>query len=119
VYVDRSKSSPFEEFNNSTEVAKFRLWEKADEGLETLNVRLFADGSVVELYINDRFALTTRIYPSEDSCEIGYYTDGGIAKYSDIEVWDGLANAWPSRPADTSIPFVWDGEPYTNYWPGY
>jgi len=37
-------------------------------------------------------------------------------EYSSVEVWDGLINAWPERPEDTSLPLLWDGPLPNDNW---
>lgn len=71
---------------------------------------VFVDGSLVEVYVNDRFALTSRIYPSrEDSTGISLFKgDDAEVTYSSFEIWDGLLNVWPHRPANSSSLLVWD-----------
>lgn len=42
----------------------FRDKKAGEDRQEPLRIRLFFDMSVIELYANDRFALTTRVYPA-------------------------------------------------------
>ena len=48
--------------------------------------------------------------------------DGSVS-VSGVELWDGLVNAWPKRPDDTSKELVWDGPlpgtDYGNIWAGW
>ncbi|KAG8975448.1 hypothetical protein FRC05_005778 [Tulasnella sp. 425] len=117
IRVDRSLSSVVTEFNLGSEAGKFRLWNvPASSGgktkLESLELKVFVDNSIVEIYANDVFAMTTRVYPwRSDSVGLGYYTAGstGNVTFSNVKVYEGLTNAWPERPADTSNELVWDG----------
>ncbi|KAH7326822.1 glycosyl hydrolase [Rhizoctonia solani] len=116
IRVDRSKSSLVTGFNLGPEAGKLRLWNvPSGKGngtkLETLELKVFVDNSIVEIYANDVFAMTTRIYPwRDDSNGLGYYTSGSSSvKYSNVKVWEGLTNAWPERPANSSNKLVWDG----------
>jgi len=73
--------------------------------VEDIRMRVFLDGSLLEVYVNDRFALTTRIYPNrEDS--VGYGTwdscGGTVVSNSGIEAWIGTKNIWPMRPLNSS-----------------
>ena len=76
------------------------------------------DNSVVEVYANDVTVITTRTYPwLLASKGAGFLVQNGgpnsTVYYSDMELWDGLINAWPQRPADTRKGLVYDG-PLTN-----
>ncbi|ODQ53337.1 concanavalin A-like lectin/glucanase [Saitoella complicata NRRL Y-17804] len=115
LYVDRDQSSIYSPYiTNTTIQTKFRLWEINGER-EKLDLRIFVDNSILEIFANDVLALTTRIYPYlQDSNEIGLMVKNGSAQYSDVTVWDGLDNAWPERPYDTSVPLVWDGPEITD-----
>lgn len=64
--------------------------------------------------------MTTRIYPwRSDSLGLGYYTTGssGSVQFSNVQVHEGLTNAWPDRPANTANELVWDGPEMP--WPGW
>jgi beta-fructofuranosidase len=124
IFVDRSVSSLYAQFNNITEEGKFRLWNIKGE-LQPLDLHIFVDNSIVEIYANGIFCMTTRIYPTEDdSNEIGFLVkDGNVGEvgFGNMEIWDGLDKAWPERPDDTSVPLVFDDATITNngtYWPG-
>ncbi|MFC4542300.1 GH32 C-terminal domain-containing protein [Halosolutus amylolyticus] len=61
---------------------------------DSLSLRLFVDGSVLELFANDRHCLTTRIYPTrEDSDGVSMYAAGGTATIEELDVWE-LGSAW-------------------------
>lgn len=65
--VDRSHSTTLLGVHTSTEQAPFTLFQLRQQGqtvLERLRLRVFLDGSVLEVFVNDRLALSTRIYPS-------------------------------------------------------
>lgn len=113
ITINRLLSSPYSEFNNATETGKFRLFNRTS-GMEPLQMHIYSDGSVLEIHANKRFSLTTRIYPSEESRGISL-----LMGQADIELYDGLMNAWPSRPRNTSVPLQWDGLNYTSLWAGY
>ena len=56
-----------------TEVAPLSLLSRSDPTTgdvkrETLNVRIFFDVSVLEIFVNDRVAITTRVYPESGKC---------------------------------------------------
>ena len=58
-----------------------------------LEIRAFVDGSVVELFVDGRHCLTTRIYPTDpDADRLSVFTRGGDAAV-DLDVWQ-LENVW-------------------------
>lgn len=61
---------------------------------EPLSLRLFVDGSVVELFANERHCLTTRIYPTrEDSNNLSLHAKGGTVELLNLDVWK-LGSGW-------------------------
>jgi beta-fructofuranosidase len=61
---------------------------------ERLDLRVFVDGSVVEIFANERHCLTSRVYPtSEDATGISVTAIGGRAQLSKLDVWE-LASVW-------------------------
>jgi beta-fructofuranosidase len=121
ISVDRSKSSLYYQFNNATDTGKFRLWHVGST-LQTLDLHIFVDNSIIEIYANGVFCLTTRIYPvGEDADGIEYLVKGGSAEYGEVTIWDGLDRAWPQRPIDSSVQLVYDTPQETDnytYWTG-
>ncbi|CAH7688859.1 family 32 glycoside hydrolase [Phakopsora pachyrhizi] len=142
--VNRTRSSVIESYGNSTEVAKHRLWPIIDPisrttRLESLNLSIFIDNSIVEIYANDQTALTTRVYPwLQSSTGVSFFVQAPRSnlqgkqiiratpkesvshfapqsvKFSRVELWEGLINAWPKRPNDTYLPIV-GGSNQTNF----
>jgi beta-fructofuranosidase len=111
-----------------TEVAKFRLWPILNGNastIQSLNLTIVVDNSALEVYANDVAVITTRIYPwLSASTGAGFFVlppsneaESGSVSYDQVELWDGLVNAWPSRPLDTSKPLVNDG-PLPEIWGG-
>lgn len=127
IAVDRSHSSLINMFANDTHEGYFKpytLREKNGKNVtESIQMSIFVDGSLVEVYVNERFALTTRIYPSrKDSTGVALYSaPGAKVEYSNIEIWDGLLNVWPERPENSSSLLVFDTAAETNnytWWTG-
>jgi beta-fructofuranosidase len=55
---------------------------------ESLSLRVFLDGSVVELYANRRHCLTSRVYPTRpDSTGLSVRAEGGRARVESLSVW--------------------------------
>jgi beta-fructofuranosidase len=70
IVIDRSRSSLDGAYNNATESGPMPLFlinEKGKENkLEALRLHIYIDNSIIEVYANDRFALSTRVYPTQD-----------------------------------------------------
>ena len=63
---------------------------------EALELRVFIDRSVVEVFANDRQAITRRVFPAGDASDlIALWCRGGRAVFSAIRTWEMMpANAW-------------------------
>ncbi len=62
---------------------------------EPLQLRVFIDKSVIEVFANDRQAITRRVYPGrKDSLGIVLFADGGQAKFNLVKAWEMV----PSNP---------------------
>lgn len=99
VTIDRSRSS-LENLGTSTpDSGHFQLLPGEDP-----QVRNFVDESILEVYVNDRFALTSRIYPSLETSVGASYDFGGFGEtHVKFELFEGLRNAWPARKSDESL----------------
>lgn len=54
-----------------------------------LELRVFVDKSVVELYANDRQAIGRRVYPTQpDSRGVVLFSDGGAATFRKLTAWE-------------------------------
>jgi len=61
---------------------------------EPLSIRLFLDGSTLEIFANKRHCLTTRLYPTrEDATGISIAAIGGTAILESLEAWE-LGSIW-------------------------
>jgi beta-fructofuranosidase len=84
---------------------------------------IFVDGSLVEVLVNDRFWLTTRIYPARtDSTGFSIWAAANsTVKAADMKVWNIETNAFPDRPVNSSSELVFDTPEETNnyiWWAG-
>jgi beta-fructofuranosidase len=96
ITVDRSHSSLEILGASSPESGTFQLLPDED-----LHVQIFVDNSILEVYANDRFTLTSRIYPSLETSIGGSYDFGGFDERNvEFRYWEGLKDAWPSRKMD-------------------
>ena len=126
ILVERLHSSTIDEFNNATVTGYFYPYTIKSGGSskqESITMNVFIDGSLVEVYVNRRFALTTRIYPSME-CSTGYgvYVPAGCsATFESIESWENLLHVWTDRPLNSSSPLVFDTPAETDnytWWTG-
>ncbi len=53
----------------------------------TLRMHVFLDKSVVEVYINGRECMTSRIYPSPRSVGVDLFARGGSVKVKSLDIW--------------------------------
>ncbi|KAF2660606.1 glycoside hydrolase family 32 protein [Lophiostoma macrostomum CBS 122681] len=129
INVDRAHSSTIYQFANYTMLGYYYpyIYAASDKNsepvTEDVEMHIYLDGSLLEVLVNDRFWLTTRIYPSRtDSTGLGIYVaDGASVEVSDLSVWTGLANIFPDRPANSSSQLVFDTAEQTNnytWWTG-
>ncbi len=82
--VDRSKSSTDPNVDRVLQSGPFALGTG-----EPLRLHLFLDGSVIEIFANDRACLTTRVYPvNPQSIGLGLLSVGGKAKLISQDVWE-------------------------------
>ena len=87
--VDTTKAS-LTEGPKSVEAGPFEL--KVDEPLQ---LRVFVDKSVVEVFANGRQAVMRRVYPSRaDSVGVALFSRGGPARVKTLHTWDIM----PSNP---------------------
>jgi sucrose-6-phosphate hydrolase SacC (GH32 family) len=56
---------------------------------ENLKLRVFLDGSVIEIFANGRACLTGRVYPTQaESLGLGLVARGGSARLVSMQVWE-------------------------------
>ncbi|KAG7391112.1 hypothetical protein PHYPSEUDO_005879 [Phytophthora pseudosyringae] len=64
---------------------------------ENLNFHVFVDVSTVEVFVNNRFALSARIYPCGKASEGISLTASGDATFEKVQVWTEPKHAWPAK----------------------
>ncbi|EJN58472.1 sucrose-6-phosphate hydrolase [Halogranum salarium B-1] len=90
--VDRAHAS------RSTQVATDAQRMPVD-GSGSLRLRVFLDGSTLELFADDHRCLTTRVYPTrEDSDGVSLYAKGGSVTVDRLDVWE-MDATWPEFDA--------------------
>lgn len=95
IFVDRSHSNNEADINKDGLSGPFTLFVCNDSGVETMerfHLRVFADGDVLEIFANDRFALSTVVYADVKSCTgISWLAEGednDEAVFESINLWD-------------------------------
>jgi beta-fructofuranosidase len=62
---------------------------------QPLNLRVFVDRSVVEIFANDRQAITRRVYPARpDGLGVALFATGGQARFRSVKAWEMM----PANP---------------------
>ena len=83
ICVDRSRASTNPAADRSMQSGPFMLTRG-----DPLRLRMFLDGSVIEIFANDRFCLSARVYPEGPrSTGLGLYSTAGAAKMLSFDVW--------------------------------
>ncbi|WP_135304473.1 glycoside hydrolase family 32 protein [Haloarcula amylovorans] len=94
ISVDRARASHDPQATNATQRMGVTPYDSP------LSLRVFVDGSVVEVFANERHCLTTRVYPtSEDATGISLSAEGGRATVASLDVWE-MDGAWSAEPSD-------------------
>jgi beta-fructofuranosidase len=82
--VDRSQSSTDRSADRDMQSGPFLLGRG-----EPLRLHVFLDGSVIEIFANDRFCLNVRVYPAGPrSTGVALYADGGTAEMVSFDAWE-------------------------------
>ncbi|WP_122089037.1 GH32 C-terminal domain-containing protein [Halalkalicoccus subterraneus] len=69
-----------------------------------LDLRVFLDGSVLEVFVNERRCLSTRVYPTRpDSDGLSVYAHEGSARVEELDIWT-LGSAWEGTNPGESTP---------------
>lgn len=62
---------------------------------EPLNLRIFIDKSIVEVYANDRQAISRRIYPTLGGRKVSLFSKGGDMEVKSMKIWEMMpSNAY-------------------------
>lgn len=106
--MDRSQSTAISASTNGidtrNEAGRLRLWNIKDpstgsEAVEILQLQIIVDNSIVEIFANGRFALSTQVYPwYANSTQVSYFVKGpATISFSEVKIYEGLVDAWPER----------------------
>ena len=102
ISINKEKSNSDPNIRNCPEQGPFTLFYRTDnlgveskEKLESFCIRIISDADVLELFANDRFALTTTVYSPSDISPTGISAfatgEQGSAVFKVVNVWDGLS----------------------------
>ncbi|REE56489.1 beta-fructofuranosidase [Paenibacillus taihuensis] len=84
ITLDRSSSSLFEGVRKAEMVLDLNL----EEGADSLQLRIFVDQSVVELFAGDQICMTARVYPSLEDSHLVRLESSGDVRVSGMEIWE-------------------------------
>ncbi|KAI1064503.1 hypothetical protein LB506_007787 [Fusarium annulatum] len=97
ITVDRSKSNHEADIEKNTVSGPFTLFysdRNGSEELEKLHLRIFCDGDVLEVFANDRFALSTMIYADTRDCTgLSWFVEGQGASeivFESVKLWENM-----------------------------
>ncbi|KAH7169975.1 glycosyl hydrolase [Dactylonectria macrodidyma] len=98
IVVDRCLSNNQEDVKKHNISGPFTLFSFSEEGaevMEKLHLRIFCDGDVLEVFANDRFALSTMVYSESPLCTgISWFADQQDSTshvFESIKLWESLA----------------------------
>jgi len=96
VCVDLSKTSSDKELMERYEEHGYKQEAKLElKSGESLNFHIFLDRSVMEVFVNNRLALTHRVYPTRDDSQgVAVFAKGGTIKVPRLDAW----KMHPSNP---------------------
>jgi beta-fructofuranosidase len=82
--VDRNNSST----NQAVPRSQMGIPYNVNQG-DTLDLHIFLDGSVLEVFLNEDIVISTRIFPSgQQSIGIDAFSQGGTATFLNLDVWE-------------------------------
>ena len=84
--------------------------------MEPVDIRLFVDNSLVEIFVNDRTVLASHVYPAlstSNGFKLFAFGGSGIT-VNEVSIATNLSSAWPSRPVNTAMPMIYDSPNVTS-----
>lgn len=89
VSIEREHASLEADTHRATEHGPLKL-----AAGEALTLHVFVDRSIIEVFVNDRLCLTTRVYPTRaDSRGVALLADGGEALVEQWDTWE-MQGSW-------------------------
>ncbi|KAK5170227.1 putative beta-Fructufuranosidase [Saxophila tyrrhenica] len=102
ITINRPSFSRPELVNSSPEVAPHTLFTtripaSGREETETLDIQVWRDNSVMEVFVNGRTAISTRLYAAEETYGIRFFAEDGTvddrSALVDATLWDGIGTS--------------------------
>lgn len=97
IVVDRHASTTDERINRCPDAGPFTLLEMgsgegAQKVLEKIDIRIVSDADILEVFVNDRFALATMVYSDVEVPYISAFAcgDADSAVFEAVSLWDGI-----------------------------
>lgn len=98
IVLDRSLSNREADIKKYDMSGAFTLFYQDNAGteeLEKLHLRIFRDGDTLEIFANDRFALSATVYVDHESCAaISWFIEGGESQrspvFETIQLWEDM-----------------------------
>ncbi|KAL2885771.1 Extracellular exo-inulinase inuE [Ceratocystis lukuohia] len=90
ITIDRKNSTHWPDVRTVDEIAPHTLFQHADKSWETLELRVFFDRSSIEVFANNRTALTTRVYPisgAVDAVELLHERGDDSSAFLSADIW--------------------------------
>ncbi|KAJ4172633.1 hypothetical protein NW754_002835 [Fusarium falciforme] len=98
IVVDRTDSNQDADIKKDVVSGPFTLFyldRNGSEELEKLRLRIFCDGDIVEVFANDRFALSTMVYADSKECTgISWFVEGEGSEgtvFESIKLWENMS----------------------------
>ncbi|KAK6715082.1 hypothetical protein SNK04_006009 [Fusarium graminearum] len=97
ITIDKSKSNNEADIEKAPASGPFTLFysdRNGSEELEKLHLHIFCDGDVLEVFANDRFALSTMVYADTKDCTgISWFVEGEGASesvFESVKLWENM-----------------------------
>lgn len=91
-YIDTSNSSKSKECFKERYETKMDLKDK-----ESLSIRIFIDRSILEVFVNNQWCMTSRVYPENiDSKHVVLFNTKGEILFDEVACWK-MESIWPDK----------------------
>ncbi|KAI9144230.1 glycosyl hydrolase [Paraphysoderma sedebokerense] len=92
-------------YSTQTESGVVPMYHDQSGKPEDVRIRMFVDKSVAEVYVNDKFVLTSRVYPlSKESCGAEFMVEKGNVRVQKMDVWTDIQSVY-IQPEQDNLQF--------------